>query len=126
MRMDIAHGMSQFSHLALAGLHDARIRVPRGRNAKRGRQVEISISSCIPDLRATRPLPDDRPRAIRFDECHVARFVALEQVEDLERGHGLRSHTPLWSGGQINLCIWSWKRTGSASAMMRSTSSSRE
>jgi hypothetical protein len=36
------------------------------------------------------------------------------------------SKFPFWSGGQMNLCICSWNRTGSASAMIFSTSSWRE
>ena len=61
MWVDVAHRVRQFSHLALTGLHNARIRVSGRRDAERSRQVEIFISFGVPDLRAARAFPHNGP-----------------------------------------------------------------
>ena len=55
---------------------------------------------------------------------NIARLVVPQQIERFG-GFVLDHHTPRWSGGQMNLCAWSWNRTGNASAMICSASCAR-
>ena len=123
--MHVAHRVEQRAHLALAGADDTGIRMPGRGDPERGGEVEILASLGIPDVVAPRLGPDDGPGAVRIEERDVPRFVAAQQVERAAGGHRRRLHTPRSSGGQTNLCIWSWKRTGRWSATMASTSSLR-
>ena len=89
VRMHIAHRVQERRHLPLAGADDARVRVPRRRDAERGRQVKILAALGVPDVNALRTLPDDGPVARRIEERDVARFVGAKVFEGLACGHGV-------------------------------------
>src|SRR5262249_19858467 len=132
--MHVTHGMEKPSHLLLSRAHHSRIGMSCRRNAKGRGEIKVTSSFNIPNVHAFRAVPYDGPRPVRLDERDVARLVPPEPFENVWRGGFHNSmwkcrcdlHTPRSSGGQINLCICNWKRTGSLSAMIISTSSRRE
>ena len=85
--MHIAHRVEQRRHLLLARANNRSICVARCRNTERCREIEILFSFRVPDVNAFGAFPHDRPRAVRFGEQHVARFVVAEQGERLAGVH---------------------------------------
>src|SRR2546429_355079 len=61
VRMHVAHRVQQFFYLALPRLYHGWIRMAGRRDAKGRCQIEILFTFGIPDMRAARPVPDDRP-----------------------------------------------------------------
>ena len=51
------------------------------RHAKRCCQIEILLLFGVPHVHAARVLPHDGPRAVRIDECDIARFVIAKLIQ---------------------------------------------
>ena len=81
VRMHVAHRVQQFRHLFLPGFDDVWIRVAGGGDAERGGQIQILFPVGIPDVNALRAFPDNRPRAVRFDESDISRFEITKQLQ---------------------------------------------
>ena len=80
--VDIAHGMEERAHLALARANDGGIGMASGSDAERSGEIEVLAPVRVPNFRAARALPDDGPGLIRFDEEQIAAFPAAELLED--------------------------------------------
>ena len=127
VRMDVAHGVQQLSHLPLPGATTRGLAWPAAATPKaavKSRYFRPSASQTCAPWRA--PRRSARSRPARCKACCAIRKRAAGRGLVLVRCSLGTVQTPLWSGGQMTLCICSWKRTGSASAMILSTSSRRE
>ncbi len=75
--MDVAHAVDQARGLFRDRRRDARVRVAGGRDAERGRQIEVAIAVDIGHQRARRALPEDR---IVIAEIRDARRLVAREL----------------------------------------------
>ena len=80
--MHVAHRVRQPGQLPLPGFDDARVGVAGGGDAKRGGQIEIFFAVGVPDIDIPGAFPDNRPRAVRFNDgrcCAIRNRAAIEE-----------------------------------------------
>src|SRR5262245_44976650 len=80
--MHVTHRVEQLRHLLLPGLDNSRVRVARRCDAESPGQVETPVAVCIPHVDALGSLPHDGPRAVPFNERHVARLELSKQSQN--------------------------------------------